>query len=173
MAYTVPGTVASGDVATAAAWNVITNDIIDHESRIVTSESAWTTYTPTWTAASGTPSIGNGTLTGKYMKVGKTVFFTMYFLYGSTSSATGLVWQFTLPVAAQGGSTNIEKVNSFSAIIYDANTGNPYTCTAWQPIDAAKFRVTQNSNNASIGSGVPAAWAASWYMVVNGTYQAA
>ena len=28
MAYVTPGTVAAGDVATAAAWNVITNDII-------------------------------------------------------------------------------------------------------------------------------------------------
>ena len=34
MAYIQPGTVAAGDVATAAAWNVITNDVIDHESRI-------------------------------------------------------------------------------------------------------------------------------------------
>ena len=29
MAYVTPGTVAAGDVATAAAWNVITNDIIN------------------------------------------------------------------------------------------------------------------------------------------------
>ena len=28
MAYVTPGTVAAGDVATAAAWNVITNDVI-------------------------------------------------------------------------------------------------------------------------------------------------
>ena len=34
MAYVTPGTVAAGDVATAAAWNVLTNDVIDHESRL-------------------------------------------------------------------------------------------------------------------------------------------
>jgi len=34
MAYVTPGTVAAGDVATAAAWNVITNDVIDVDSRI-------------------------------------------------------------------------------------------------------------------------------------------
>ena len=28
MAYVTPGTVAAGDVATAAAWNVLTNDVI-------------------------------------------------------------------------------------------------------------------------------------------------
>ena len=32
MAYVTPGTVAAGDVATAAAWNVITNDVIDLRS---------------------------------------------------------------------------------------------------------------------------------------------
>jgi hypothetical protein len=35
MAYATPGTVAAGDVATAAAWNVITNDVIDHETRLL------------------------------------------------------------------------------------------------------------------------------------------
>ena len=34
MAYVTPGTVAAGDVATAAAWNVLTNDVIDVDSRI-------------------------------------------------------------------------------------------------------------------------------------------
>ena len=29
MAYVTPGTVAAGDVATAAAWNVLTNDVIN------------------------------------------------------------------------------------------------------------------------------------------------
>ena len=33
MAYVTPGTVAAGDVATAAAWNVLTNDVISvHDS---------------------------------------------------------------------------------------------------------------------------------------------
>ncbi len=34
MAYVTPGTVAAGDVATAAAWNVVVGDIVDHETRI-------------------------------------------------------------------------------------------------------------------------------------------
>ncbi len=42
MAYVTPGTVAAGDVATAAAWNVITNDVIDVDSRfrVFTNEAA-------------------------------------------------------------------------------------------------------------------------------------
>ncbi|MSO48193.1 MAG: hypothetical protein EXQ67_08965 [Thermoleophilia bacterium] len=34
MAYVTPGTVAAGDVATAAAWNVLTNDVINLDARI-------------------------------------------------------------------------------------------------------------------------------------------
>jgi hypothetical protein len=42
MAYVTPGTVAAGDVATAAAWNVLTNDVIDLDSRlrVFTTEAA-------------------------------------------------------------------------------------------------------------------------------------
>ena len=35
MAYVTPGTVAAGDVATAAAWNVLTNDVIAHQASII------------------------------------------------------------------------------------------------------------------------------------------
>ena len=35
MAYVTPGTVAAGDVATAAAWNVLTNDVIAHQASLV------------------------------------------------------------------------------------------------------------------------------------------
>jgi hypothetical protein len=44
MAYVTPGTVAAGDVATAAAWNVIANDIIAHQAAIRVSQVISTTY---------------------------------------------------------------------------------------------------------------------------------
>ena len=46
MAYTAPGTVASGDVATAAAWNVVVGDIVDHETRITTATANIAALTP-------------------------------------------------------------------------------------------------------------------------------
>jgi hypothetical protein len=52
------------------------------------SNTAWTAYTPTWTSDSGSPSIGNGTLVGRYKQLGKTVFFNLKLTYGSTT--TGL-----------------------------------------------------------------------------------
>ena len=48
---------AAGDVATAAAWNVITNDVIDHETRI--NDAGLTIITPTSVSGSGV-SFSNG-----------------------------------------------------------------------------------------------------------------
>ena len=51
MAYVTPGTVAAGDVATAAAWNVLTNDVIDHETRILSAAKTIQTITLTTAGA--------------------------------------------------------------------------------------------------------------------------
>ncbi|MEU0831304.1 hypothetical protein [Streptomyces sp. NPDC005969] len=61
---------------------------------------AWTTYTPTWTAATTNPSIGNGTLTGRYMKVGRTVTVSLLLIPGSTTTLGSGVYLFGLPFPA-------------------------------------------------------------------------
>ena len=57
------------------------------------------TYTPTWTAAGGTPTIGNGSLTGKYTVVNNWCVGSIRLALGSTSSISGTSeWRFSLPV---------------------------------------------------------------------------
>lgn len=60
---------------------------------------AWTTYTPTWTASAGTPSIGNGTLGGRYQKMGRTVHLQITLLGGTTTTigTAGAYWNLGLP----------------------------------------------------------------------------
>src|SRR5690606_40684611 len=43
----------------------------------------WQTYTPTWTGSSTNPSIGGGTLTGKYLQVGSTAFVVVEMVAGT------------------------------------------------------------------------------------------
>jgi hypothetical protein len=66
--------------------------------------NAYTTYTPTWTNSSGTqPSLGNGTLNGRYKQIGKTVFVNIKLNFGSSTTAgspDGGNWTFSLPVNA-------------------------------------------------------------------------
>jgi hypothetical protein len=76
----------AGQVLTAAQMNGINESM--------------TAYTPTWTGTGGTPTLGNGTLTGHYTQVNKFVFFRFRLGWGSTTSATSISqWTFTLPVA--------------------------------------------------------------------------
>jgi hypothetical protein len=74
---------------------------------------AWTPYTPTWTAASGTnPNPGNGTLVGRYQLFGKTCHYHINFTAGSTSTYGTGVFNFALPFASANlGCTYIGKAH--------------------------------------------------------------
>ncbi len=61
---------------------------------------AWTDYTPTWTAATTNPSIGNGYIGGSYIQIGKTVFFKISVQASTTTSAGSGAYSFGLPVTA-------------------------------------------------------------------------
>ena len=75
MAYVTPGTVAAGDVATAAAWNVLTNDVIDHETRINTVGSVLVSST-TFSASSALNL--NNVFTSTYANYDVTFNFTAF-----------------------------------------------------------------------------------------------
>lgn len=61
--------------------------------------SAASTYTPAWTASAGAPSIGSGTLSGRYKVVGKWVDLAFRLVgAGDTNYGTaGAYWMFGLP----------------------------------------------------------------------------
>jgi hypothetical protein len=56
-------------------------------------------YTPTWTATSTNPTLGNGALTGSYMQVGNLIAFTISLDIGSTTTGGSGAWRFGLPFA--------------------------------------------------------------------------
>jgi hypothetical protein len=61
-------------------------------------EAPWGTYTPTWTAGAGSPSLGTGTLSGSYRLIGSTLDCSIQLVWGGTTSAAGTTgWFFTLP----------------------------------------------------------------------------
>jgi hypothetical protein len=62
--------------------------------------SAWNTYTVSWTAETTNPAIGNGTITGRYYQLGKTVYLSVKLTAGSTTTFGTGAWRFSLPVAA-------------------------------------------------------------------------
>jgi hypothetical protein len=87
------------------------------EAELVLIDSgAWTPYTPTmsWT-------LGNGTLTGKYCRMGRAIFFDILLVLGSTTTASG---NLTFGVPAAMVDTDAA-ISLGSTMCYDA-TGPTY-----------------------------------------------
>lgn len=59
--------------------------------------TAWTSYTPAWTAATSDPVLNNGTITGAYKVIGKTCFVRGRLVMGSTTTFGTGAWYFQLP----------------------------------------------------------------------------
>lgn len=59
----------------------------------------WATYTPTW-SASTPPTIGNGTITGRWTQAGKLVSVYLRIVAGTTTTAGSGIYLIGLPVAA-------------------------------------------------------------------------
>ena len=61
----------------------------------------WQDFTPIWTALTTNPTIGDGTLKGRYIQIGKTVHFKIWVRFGSTTSggSGGYYWDLPVPVS--------------------------------------------------------------------------
>jgi hypothetical protein len=57
----------------------------------------WTAYTVAWTSTGTAPAIGNGTLQGAYLQIGKLVYVIIYFKAGSTTTFGTGSYLFSLP----------------------------------------------------------------------------
>lgn len=86
-----PRTWVVGETVGAALMN---QEIRDQFGEIF---AAWTTYTPSWTAATTNPVLGNGTLTGRYMKVGRTCHVQVDLTCGSTTTYGAGAYSMSLP----------------------------------------------------------------------------
>jgi len=133
----------------------------DHTQYVKASDlGVWTAYTPTWTAATTNPSIGNGTLAGRYTQIGKTCVLVIGLTMGSTTTFGSGNWSFSLPKTAKktsginfygvahirkGGTANYERVAQISPSL-STTVINMFT----DP--------TPGSNSQSISATVPFTW---------------
>lgn len=99
---TTPRTWNAGETVTDTMLNT---EIRDQFNSIF---AAWTSYTPTWTAATTNPVLGNGTLVGRYLKVGRTCTAHINLTMGSTTTYGAGNYSFALPATtANAGCTYI------------------------------------------------------------------
>lgn len=105
-----PRTWVAGETVTAAYMNA------EIKTPLTTIQSAMGSYGPVLTGV----TLGNGTVVGKYNRVGKMLDFYATFTFGSTSAVTGVIGV-PLPTGATFANW------SCSATIFDTSAG------AWYP----------------------------------------
>lgn len=159
---TTPRTWVSSEVVTAAEMNT---EIRDFAAGI---QSAWTTFTPTWTGSGSNPAIGNGTFTARYQRVGKTITFLIATSLGSTTTIGTGTYSWTLPVTALLGA----HVAIGDANFFDTSAGSDLA--GWTAMLGSTTTVTtRSSTGTAIGSATPVVPAAGDVIYVGGTYEAA
>lgn len=156
MAWTTPRTWAAAEVVTASLMNVHVRDNLK-------ALTEWTSYTPTWTATGGTPTIGNGSLTGNYIKAGQLCHVRILLSFGSTTSVSGTTnWQLSLPFAA------VEPVAG-SFVFYDASAAMQSGQTVRE--SGGSTILAQTGASAYVGATSPATWATGDYGLWTATYR--
>lgn len=126
MSY-VAWSVVFGEQPTAAKWNILgDNDASFHDGTGIDDDAilarhidegvvlpyhldssltshtnwVWQTYTPAWVSSGTQPTLGNGTIYGRWLQVGKTVFLRINLKMGSTTSFGTGEYYFGLPTGA-------------------------------------------------------------------------
>jgi len=127
-------------------------------------------FTPTWTASSVNPTLGNGTLNGRYFQLApKAIFVRIDLAIGSTTSGGGGTYSFALPVAA---ASDFEQFIGFRV----ANANN-FVGFGYIPVSSTTVRpfatYTNGSATASAVSGGAPALSAGSSMSFWGIYETA
>lgn len=136
---------------------------------------AWQDYTPSITAGGGSPTVGNGTITGKYIQIGKTVFFYVELEWGSTTSFGSGTVSISLPVEAASfiGTAGIAHIGS--AHLEDSGTVN---YSDWKPsvngqsslTTFAIYSPSASGSNSSVNASSPFTWTTNDSLQVTGFY---
>ena len=126
---------------------------------------AWQSYTPTWTAGTTNPSIGNGTLSGRYFQIGKLVYCQFTMRAGSNTTFGSGDWRFSYPVAP-----NIDNVTNYQVgSVFGRDSGAAFYVGITQY--SGKTYMSLIINNNWVSATAPFTWANGDYLEVNVIYE--
>lgn len=164
-----PPTRTNGTPIEAAYVNDLQDEVVAIETALGAGSNAWASYTPTLTASVTNPTIGDGTLSGRYCRIMDVVFFNISWTFGSTSAAGDGSYSFALPVTALDTTSR-----AFAARLTD--TGSRYYDLSGFIATTSTVQIAQVMDN-NLGGVVthnsPITWAAGDVLVVSGFYEAA
>jgi len=160
--------IVTGSLIVSASTN-LTGSVTINNSRI---DTAWTAYTPQWTAASSNPAIGNGTIEGYYKVVGKTCFVRGNIAMGSTTTFGSGEWYVSMPFTASHAdgilmtATLLDNGTAwYNAILNGARAGFNHKT-------AIQYQNTGGTTD-SLAPTTPFTWTTSDRFIWNGSYEIA
>ncbi|KRP60302.1 glycosyl hydrolase family 28-related protein [Pseudomonas trivialis] len=127
------------------------------------------TFAPTWSqSTSPQPSIGNGSLTGKYCRQGYLVKFEMTLTVGSTTTFgnSTSAWSFSLPISGTQNSPQ----DFIAGQCFDISAGTEFLVNG--QIGAGSNTLTLSKNGSGVRDSFPFAWAAGDTIKISITYMA-
>jgi len=131
---------------------------------------AWQSYTVSWTAATTNPSIGNGTLAGRYVQIGKTVICSISLVMGSTTTYGSGNWSLSLPKTVV--SVSVRYIGQFT--IYDASPGGNYAGNAMVGSNQSAINLfVRDQGGSGLNSTTPHTWASDDELFLTIVYETA
>jgi hypothetical protein len=133
--------------------------------------NAWQVYTPVWTTTGTAPSLGNGTLTGRFFQRGKSVHVQIKFTAGSTTTFGTSAWSFTAPPGLPAANGLVDYTgdgfgnDSSAATFFSGSAFMQLNTSAIQTYIAQGATVTTNLT--------PYTWATGDRLWINMTYETA
>jgi hypothetical protein len=148
--------------------------------------AGWAVYNPTWQTTNQPPILGNGSVSGRYARMGNVVFVRIGLSIGSTSSSGTGNFAFSLPfpaspvaIAQEFVAVGFTAVNGlvwlgFAQVGPSGNNVNPYF-----PINTAQSNLTNarsSAEPAQVGTGIPGivgqfTWGSGSNMTIQGWYE--
>jgi len=138
--------------------------------------NAWTTYTPTLFGSTTNPVIGNGSITGRYMTVGATIFGEIRIIAGTSGFSRGS-GTYSVSLPANGIVENYQPVGQ--VVIRDEGPGITYFGTAVFNNNVTNkielyvhTQVSQYAEGAAVTESTPFLFSANDKILIQFTYEA-
>jgi hypothetical protein len=132
--------------------------------------AAWETYTPSWTTTGTSPSVGNGTITGRYCHIGRCVELTITLTMGSTTTFGTGTYSFSVPLTASSAS-NARWVGT--AYFRDNSAGSTGHFNGNASIAASGTTLAMVQGTQQVSETVPFTWAQNDFVSLSIAYEVA
>lgn len=132
-------------------------------------DSPWQTYTPSWTASTTNPTIGNGTIIGAWKQSGTRIDFMMNLQAGSTTTFGTGNYGFTYPFTIKTKFTNV-----YGAMIGACSTGSAFfmgLVPSSGGSTSSSFYVVNAAGGTQVSSASPGSWNSGASIEVAGSFQ--